>query len=511
MKKKHIRLFVLVTLMLVLSLGSVNSAVAKEDISRIIVMAQQYDVTSMDPHGHNDVESGDATRMIYDNLVRLTPDNQFVPMLLESWEYLDDNTVEMVLREGVKFHNGDTLTTADVKFSLERQSKSGFGSHLLTMIKEIEVIDDLTLRLHVTDESAALMSGLAHLCSAIVPMKHTQKLEAQGKTLSEDPVGTGPYYLDYWHVGSEYQLLRFEDYYDDKYKAKNAGLRVRCIPEETSRVISLETGEIDVLLAVPTASIENLQSNPSIKLLEYPSTHLTYIALNCSKPPFDNQALREAVAYCVNRDDIIQVQTDGYAVPNYAPIGIAAIGYTEPDVKREYSIKKAKEKLVEAGYPDGFSFTLSVLGEGMSRAAAVVQAACAQAGIDVKIEIMEIGPLTAHAGGAKADAGLSWWVANAEPDNTYTPHFDRKLIGAGAFNWCSYDNDELDFLVKEGRRVTDPVERENVYRQINNLVAERAIQIPLYSEKGFVATRANVDGIVLYSIMMHLFQGIVVD
>ena len=179
-------------------------------------------------------------------------------------------------------------------------------------------------------------------------------------------------------------------------------------------------------------------------------------------------------------------------------------------MKYEYSIEKAKEKLAEAGYSDGFTFTLSVLGENNSRAAQVVQASCAQAGITVNIEILENSAMVAKCGGAESEAGLGWWVANAEPDNTYSPWFSRSLIGAGGYNWSSYDSDEIETLMAQALRVSDPAERQAFYSQINDFVSEHAIVWPLYSEDGMVATRANVDGIVLYSIVAHLYQGITI-
>ena len=481
-----------------------------DGLSRIVVIAQNLDITSLDPHGHNDVQSGDVTRMLYDNLVRLDTNNEFVPMLAESWEYLDDNTVEFKLKPNVPFHDGHILNAEDVKFSLEREMESGFSSHLLTMITNIEIVDDLTIRLTVTDDSAALLSSLSHLCSGIVPKEYTEKLEAEGKTLSEYPCGTGPYKYDYWRVGSECQILRFEDYYDEEYAAKNEGLRFVYIAEANSRVIALETGEVDVVLQVPSTAVSNLENNPDIKVLRYDSTDLHYITPNCSKPPFDNELLRQAVAHCIDRDAIIQVQCNGNAKPNYATIGLAAIGYSDPAVKYEYSIEKAKEKLVEAGYPDGFEFTLSVLGENNRRAAEVFQASCAQSGITVNIEILENSAMVAKCGGAEHDAGLGWWVANAEPDNTYSPWFSRSLIGAGGYNWSAYDGPEIEELMSQALKTSDPAERQSYYSQINDFVSEHAIVWPLYSEDGIVATRANVDGIVLYSIVAHLYQGITI-
>lgn len=487
------------------------STAANGDLSRIVVIAESLDITSLDPHGHNDVQSGDVTRMLYDNLVQLDTNNEFVPMLAESWEYTDKNTVVIKLKANVPFHDGHILNAEDVKFSLEREMKSGFSSHLLTMIKDIEIVDDLTLKLSVTDDSAALMSSLSHLCSGIVPKEYTEKLEAEGKTLSEFPCGTGPYRYDYWNVGSECQILRFDDYYDQEHAAKNAGLKFVYIAEANSRVIALETGTVDVVLQVPSTSVSSIESNSDLKLLRYDSTDLHYLALNCSKAPFDNELLRRAVAYCINRDAIIQVACNGNAKPNFATIGLAAIGYSDPAVKYEYNIEKAKEALAEAGYPDGFEFTISCYqGEAFSKAAQVIQASCKEAGITVNIEPMENSALVAKCGGNEHEAGLGWWVANAEPDNTYSPWFSTDLIGKGGYNWNSYSGPEIEELMQKALLTSDAAERQSYYSQINDFVSEHSIILPLYSEDGMVATRANVDGIVLYSIVAHLYQGITI-
>ena len=481
---------------------------AANGISRIIVLAQGQDMTSFDPHKHNDVESGTGTRMIYDTLIRLTTDNQFVGQLAESWEYLDDKTVAFTLKDGVKFHNGEPLTAEDVKFSLDRQKQSGIVGHLVSMIDSVEVVDNLHFTIHLGDGAAALLSSLSHMGSSILCKSHVEGLESSGKTIDDDPVGTGPYKFDYWTVGSEWQMLRNADYFDPEYAAKNEGLKVKVIAEETSRTIALETGEVDFLIQVPSVSVDSIASNPDLKLLEYESTHLAFIAFNCSKAPFDNQKLREAVSYCINRDDIIQVQVNGKAVPNDTCIGKAAIGYTDDVVKREYNIDKAKELLAEAGYADGFSFTLTTLGEERARAAAVIQAACAEAGIDVKIEVLENSAYFDKVGLGEHEAGMSWWVANAEPDNSFNPLFNSNTIATGGSNYACYNSPEIDGLLLKGQTTNDQTERVKYYEDIAKIISENAVWCPLFSQNGYLACRSNIDGVVIYSIDMHLYQGL---
>ena len=482
-----------------------------DGLSRTIVIAQDADILSLDPHGHNSIVSGNVTRMLYDTLIRIDENNEFVPMLAESWEYLDKNTVQIKLRANVPFHDGHILTSEDVKFSLEREMQSSFSQHLLAMITEIEIIDELTLNLHVTDDSAALLSSLAHQCSSIIPKEYTEQLEAEGKSLSDSPCGTGPYKLDHWTIGTECEIVQFDDYYDEAYAAKNAGLRFVYIAEDSSRVIALETGTVDMVLQVPSADVSRLEGNGEINLLDYASCDLHYIALNSSKAPFDNELLRQAVACCIDRDAIIQVVCNGNAVPAYAPLGVAAIGYSEPDTIYEYDIERAKELLAQAGYENGFEFSLIVSGDDLTRMGQIIQASCKEAGITLNLESMEYSAQVDICGSAQHEAAADNWTANAEPDNTFAPWFTKSLIGTGGYNWSCYEGDEIENLMKQANLSIDMDERLGYYEQLNDFVSEHALVLPVYSMNGMVATRSNVDGLVLSSMDMHLFQFVTVS
>lgn len=509
MKKFSILLLVAALLVSMVACGGGDTQGGTD--GKIIVIAQSNDVTSLDPHAHNELTSGNVTRMMYDGLIRLTADNEYVPSLATSWEYLDKNTVEIKLRDDVVFHDGTKFTSDDVKFSLEREAQSSFSSHLLEMITGIEIVDETTVHLKVTDQSAALMSSLAHQCSGIVPKLYTEAIEAEGKKLSDEPCGTGPYKFDYWTLGSECQLVAFDRYYDDEYAAKNEGLRFRYIAEDNSRVVGLETGEVDVVVHVPNSSIESLLENDDVNVIMYTSCDLNYMSPNCSKAPFDNELLRRAVSYCIDRDPMIQVQASGYAVANFAPIGKAAIGYSDPAVTYEYNLEKAKECLVEAGYPDGFEFTASVWGDQNAKSAQILQSACKQVGITMNIEILDNAGMTAKCGGALHDVGMDNWTANSEPDNTYRPWFTRALIGAGGYNWSCYTGDEIETLLEAAVATNVQSERLALYAQINDFVSEHSVVWPLFSREGVVATGSNVSGLQVFATGMHLFQGIVVN
>lgn len=486
--------------------GGADSA---DPASRVIVVAQANDISSLDPQGHIEITSGNVTRMMYDTLIRVTEDNEFIPCLAESWEY-GENEVTFHLKQGVKFHDGSELKAEDVAYTIDRINKSSFTAHLLTMITSVEVIDNYTIKFGLSDQAAALESSLSHQGTGIVSKAHTEALEEAGKTLSDDPVGTGPYKFDYWTVGTEVQIVPFEDYFDPEYAAQNGGVKYKYIAEDNSRVIALENGEVDIVLNVPTTAIEELEADENVNVIMYTSCDLNYMSPNCSKEPFNNELLRRAVAHCIDRESMIQVQCSGYAKPNYAPIGLAAIGYSDPAVTYEYDLDKAKDCLIEAGYPDGFEFTISAWGDQNAKSAQILQAACKQVGITVHIETLDNAGMTSKCGGAMHDVGMDNWTANTEPDNTYRPWFLRSGIGAGGYMWCCYDGPELEDLVNQGASTNDQTERLAIYSQINDFVSEHSIVWPLFSRDGVVATRSNIDGLIIPGTNMALFHAVVV-
>lgn len=464
------------------------------------------DLSSFDPQNHNDTVSAYATRHIYNNLVKLNDDNEFVGNLAKSWEYLDDTTVEFTLNEGIKFHNGETLTSEDVKFSLERQKEAPKVGHLVSMIDNVEVVDDTHFIIHMNTPSNALVSSLNHSGSAILCKSYVEGLEAEGKTLADAPMGCGPYKFEEWVPGSSFTLVKNDEYFDPATSAQNDKLIFKIIPEESARTIALENGEIDLLMNVGTADANRIRENDKLALDEFDSTQIEYFAMNTQKAPFDNKLVRQAMNYAINKDDVViaAIDGEGEAFDNY--IGKPAIGYYDTAVKYEYNPEKAKELLAEAGYGDGFTFTAFLATEVRARSATVVQANLAAIGVTMNIEQMESATYYEKTGNGEHDACFGGWVANAEPDNTYRPLFTSDKAGAGG-NRAFYKNPEVDALVDDAAINRDADKVAEDYQTILKTVSDDAIWAPLYSKKGMVARNKDLQGVHLSPISMYDFYG----
>lgn len=485
---------------------SSNSA-SKASEDGIIKIGVSADVTSFDPHNHNDTLSGYATRNIYSNLIAITPDNEFVGDLAESWEYLDDSNVKFKLKEGVKFQNGATVTAEDVKFSLERQKDSPKVGHLVSMVDSVEVVSDTEFIIHMNTPSNALISSLQHMGSAILCKSYVEELEASGKTLESEPMGSGPYKFVEWVPGASFKLEKYEEYFDETRKAQNNGLEFRIIPEESSRTIALENGEIDLLVKVGTTDADKIRNNSKLVLEEFESTQLEYFGMNVEKTPFDNAKVRQAMNYAINKDDVLIAAINSEGKTTSAYIGEAAIGYYDTTAKYEYNPEKAKELLKEAGYENGFTFTAFLSSDTRARSATVVQANLAEIGVTMKIEQMEVSTFYERTGKGEHDAYFGGWVANAEPDNTYRPLFTSEKAGPGG-NRSFYKNPEVDALVDDASINRDKDQVAENYKKITSIVSEDAIWCPLYAPSGMIARNANLQGMIISSMELHNFYGL---
>lgn len=470
----------------------------------VINMGQENDIMSFDPHAQNDLGSASVIRHIYDTLLRTDPDNNIVPCLAESWRIIDDRTVEFKLRPGVKFHNGDPFTAEDVKFSIERQKKSPRQAYNVDMVESIEITDSLTCRIKLSaPETGVLLSSLTYYGSSIVGKNATEKIEGEGRTLNENPIGTGPYKFAFFRRNERVIIEKNNEYFG-KIPA-NDRLILRIIPDASARTTALDTGEIDLLVNVDALDAETIRGNFALVLEDYESTWMELILLNNKKPPFDNRSVREAIAHLAQRQLIIQVAERGEASPLYSPMAAGAYGYTA-DVKHyDYNVKKAKELLAEGGYPKGFECKVYFFGDNRSRTAQVLQSLFKEAGIKLSFEQMERTAYYNLVGNGIHSMALGGIISAYDPDATFSPYFHSKSIGKTG-NRFFYDSPAADALIDAAQQETDIKKRLQIYAELQKLIIDDAVMVPLYTLNGTIGRRATLDGLSLYTTGQHMYD-----
>ena len=451
-----------------------------------IVIATSGETPSLSPTEHNAVAGDYMNQLTYSMLFRTDMDLKPQPHLVESYENVDESTWRFKIKEGVKFHNGDTMTADDVVASL--QWAQGFAEVNLynSDIVSITKVDDLTVEIKTDGPDAMVLSNLCHHGNAIVP----KKLIDEGHDFNEDPIGTGPYKLVEWKRGDSLTFEAFDEYFLGAPKIKNMTWKI--IPEGSSRTIALEAGEVDMIIEVEAMDAERIESNSDLTLLKHESTAINWLMLNNEKPGLDNQNVRHAINSAINRDDIIAAALNGIATPVYSASPMGMLGSTDEGADT-YDVKKAQEYMDASGVdPKSVKMSIICSNDTKKRAAEVIQSNLTEIGINCEIESMDLatylsttaeGNYTASIGGYSSSDMVSYLVGV----------YHSKSIGAS--NKTRLNNPEIDALIDEAAATVDPEAREGILKEVTVQLNELCPQVSLYQDMYLRAYNANLEGV----------------
>ena len=324
---------------------------------------------------------------VFSQLLTIDASGAIVSDLTESYKVSDDGTeYTFKLRKDVKWHDGTNVTADDVVFTVEKWQTEIVGYSVKLIVEKAEKIDDYTVKFKLYKPDRTFLN---HLSSGLYIVQE-KAYSADPVDYKIHPIGSGPYKAVSHEVSTEFKLTRFDDYYGEPAPIKD--ITVKIIPDNSTLTAALEAGEVDFAIAA-TASVPILEKEPNVNLVERPITLTWFVTFNNEKGPFDNKLLRQAVAYGLNRQGIIDIAFDGIGIPADAMM-TDNLPY-KPDIKQhyEYNIEKAKELMAEAGYPDGLTVEEPLIYFSyQKKAAEVIQAQLAEIGITVTMEGMDIGP-----------------------------------------------------------------------------------------------------------------------
>ena len=297
---------------------------------------------------------------------------KLVPMLAERWEHSPDMSEwTFYLRKDAKFHSGKPVNAQAVKYTFSRYIKIKSAANTVLGLAKVteqgmEVPNDYTIKFKLQGANPLFLDYVQMLSLGI---QDPEAIEAHGGITPEKPndwvakndVGSGPFNLVSWKPGVEIIMERNEDYWGPKPKVKRVIYKI--VPEDSTREMLLQKGEIDVMWLPPSKDYEVLQNHKNLKILGAPSIRTTYIDMNRNMPPFDNLLVRKALCYSFPYETVIKDIFYGRAVQMTSPVPKGAPSDTDEFFPYKYDLKKAKELLTEAGYPNGFSFNFQ-MGEG---------------------------------------------------------------------------------------------------------------------------------------------------
>ncbi|MEM2126518.1 MAG: ABC transporter substrate-binding protein [Candidatus Methanosuratincola sp.] len=428
-----------------------------------------------------------------------------LPGLAVAWEQsLEDPRVWIFhLRQGVKFHDGTPFNAEAVKFNIERMIDPATGAlarSSFAMIQAVEVVDEYTVKIITDVPFAALPAQLAYAPLAMDSPTQIQKLG--NKNYYTDPKGTGPFKFVHHIRGQEVLLVANEEYWDGRPYLD--AIRVKPIPDPAARLMALEAGDIHVAYYVPPRDAKRYMEHPElgITVLTPPPQRRMFIGLNVQWGPFKDVRVRQALNYAVDKEAIVENIFMGLTKPMDSPLPPTSLCYV-PAKYYEYNPGEAKRLLAEAGYPDGFEVTL-YYGSGRylldTEVVEAVQAYLAQVGIKVKVVPLEWAAFQAKLRKPLEETDvqmffIGWGLPTLDPELGIGP-FSKNAWPPGLNNMF-YFNPEVEELIVQQRAATDPAQRCQIVREIQELVMEDAPFIALYYEPQIHAVRNEVRDLVI--------------
>lgn len=469
-----------------------------------LIYAQGADVTSFDPHVGKETPAITVTDQIFDTLTTTDNEMKVQPGIAESWEQLSDTSYKFKIREGIKFHNGETLTSKDVKFSLDRALASSYVSYIVNFISDVEVVDDYTVIVNTLKPYAPILMNLAHPSTAIVCKS---AVEANPDSLKTSPIGCGPYKFVEWKQGDSVKLEAFDDYYLGAPSTKYITMRV--IPENAQRTIALETGEIDIAYDLSANDIKRVKENDKLDVLTTKTSSVGYISFNTEKAPFNDIKVRQAIAHAIDKQLIVDTLLYGQGSVANSVISEVVFGGVEGLEGLEYDPEKSKALLKEAGVKEGTEFTVSVNDNQVRiETCQVIQGLLKEVGINLKIEVLEFGSLIEKTVNKQHDmAFFAWVTSTSDADYTFYPLFHSSMHGAPG-NRSYYSNPEVDKLIEAGRTNSDYAERAKIYKQVAEILAKEVPSLPIFFQNSSVGINKKVEGFVISPVGYHKLNNV---
>lgn len=469
-----------------------------------LVIANSADAVSLDPAGSNDVPSSNVAENIYETLVKLNMDMELEPSLATEWEAVEDDVWEFTLREDVKFHDGSDFNAEVVKANIERVLDEEVGSprqFLYTMVADIEVVDDHTVRFTTEYPFAPLPAHLAHSGGAMVSLDLIEEDyaamedgEEPGSVISENPVGTGYFKFEEWAPGDYIRLVKNDDYWGEPAKLDTVTFKV--VDEDQTRVAELLTGDSHIIDPLSPSDVAQVEGEEGVDPARQASVSLSYIGFNTQKEPFDDPKVRQAINMAIDKEQIIEGIYDGAGIPATGPLAPDVFGYDGNVEGLEYDPERAKELLAEAGYEDGFSTTIWT-NDSRERidTATNIQAQLEEFGITVEVEILEWGAyLEQTAQGEHEMFILGWSTVTGDADYGLYALFHSDNFGDPG-NRTFTEDPELDDLLEQAREEPEPEKRQELYTEVQELLAEEAPMLYIHHQELLLGVSDKVQGL----------------
>ena len=495
----------------VTSSGNVKSAEVKADATYkdTVIIGIANDVNNLDPQGSNT----DANMMVFylthERLVNIDPDTgKVIPALATEWTVSADGCVyEFTIDKDATFTDGTPCTAEDVKYTYDKAKTSSFASQKVADVIATEVIDSTHIRITLQKANQDWLTLMAHGGMSILSKAACEKDSVNGPRL-----GSGMFSLEEWVPGSPCSFVRYDGY--RKGAAPTRRIVMKLYKEASTRLIALQTGEIDVCIDPSTTDLERIKADANLDLIQTPNVVMLYMPMQMEKKGLDNVHVRKALAYAMDKESIVFAAYDGLATVHNNYINRGQFGLNENIHVYEYNLEKAKEELALSGYKPGqLTFHIMVDKEFKKTAALIFQGACAQIGINIVLEEMETAALKGKLNDASLDYELALYQFTDDLGTDYTlrnqhgstVQADGTLKKNGS-NRCNMKDATFNAMLDEALVETDSAKREQDYHEIENYLDEICPIVPICTSYINIGAKKGIVGAIWKPDAKHDFR-----
>lgn len=505
--------------------------------AKTLVFCSEGNPEALNPQIVTTTTGMNAGRPMFNNLVEFRKGSTIIePGLAESWTISPDGTEYVFrLRTGVRFHGNALFSPTremnadDVVFSLMRQWKEDHPFHKVSgfsfdffrdlgmpdLLKSIDRIDDRTVRIVLTKPEAPFLANLAMPFNVVLSAEYADRLLAMGKPdlIDTQPIGTGPFVFDSFQKDVTVRYRAFEEYWAGRQPIDTLVFSIT--PNPAVRYTKLKAGECHVMAFPSPADVPRISQDPALTLLQQEGLNLGYMAMNTTRPPFDDRRVRLAASMAIDKAAIVAAVYQGAGKVAKNPIPPTLWSYNDAIADHPFDRAAALRLLAEAGKADGFEADLWYMPVSRAynpngkRIAEMIQADLARIGIRLRLETREWGEYRKELQGGTPTLALYGWTGdNGDPDNFLYVLLGCTAARIGGNNIARWCHEPFDALVTSAKRTADRATREALYRQAQEIVHAEAPWVPIAHSVVFMATRKEVTGFVMDPLGRHPFDGV---
>ncbi len=477
-----------------------------------LIYAQGAEPRGLDPALVDDGESAKVMSNIYEGLLKYNKDSTKVePSLAKSWDVSPDGlTYTFHLQQGVKFQDGTDFNADAVKFNIDRQlppqvtADMAYASFVYGSVKNVEVVDQNTVKVNLKAPSTPFLSNLAMIMAA--PIVSPKALKDNKNNVDQAPVGTGPYKFVKWEKDQNIVLVRNDEYWGTKALTKNVIFKF--IKDNSARVVALNNGEADMIDGIDATVVKQI-TDAGNKIFQAPGMNINYMAYNTSRKPFNDAKLRTAISQAVNVPELVKSLYKGYSEPATSILPTFMDGYDKSISQVAYDPTAAANTLKAAGLTSIHMITYTnprpyntATGQVLAES---IQGYLSKVGVTVKIDSYDWTTYKAKVKAGDYDIAFYGWTGdNGDPDNFMNLLADKDPT----MNIALYNNPQFNSLIAKGLITPAGAERNAIYTQLEKIAATDAVWLPVSHAQTLCAYRPNVQNFYYHMTGITPFAGV---